>query len=42
MGKGIVYSAGTENCPCMGCEDRAAGCHGTCERYKAWNGKRQA
>lgn len=19
--------------PCLGCEDRALGCHGTCERY---------
>ena len=42
MGKGIVYSIGTEGCPCCGCQERTVGCHGTCERYKAWNGKRQA
>lgn len=35
MGKGIVYSIGTEGCPCCGCQERAVGCHGTCERYKA-------
>ena len=23
-------------------DERTVGCHGTCERYKAWNGKRQA
>lgn len=22
--------------PCMGCTDRAVGCHGICEKYKAW------
>lgn len=42
MGKGIVYSIGTEDCPCCGCQERAVGCHGTCEKYKAWDGKRQA
>ena len=42
MGKGIVYSIGTEDCPCCGCQERTVGCHGTCERYKAWDGKRQA
>ena len=42
MGKGIVYSIGTEGCPCCGCRERTVGCHGTCERYKAWDGKRQA
>ena len=40
MRKGIVYSAGTEGCPCCGCQERTVGCHGTCERYKAWNGSR--
>ena len=24
------------NCPCMGCGDREIGCHGKCEKYKAW------
>lgn len=42
MGKGIVYSIGTEGCPCCGCQERAVGCHGKCDRYKAWDGKRQA
>lgn len=42
MRKGIVYSVGTESCPCCGCQERTVGCHGACERYKAWNGKRQA
>lgn len=23
-------------CPCRECKDRVVGCHGTCERYKAW------
>lgn len=23
-------------CPCKGCEDRIAGCHGKCENYKEW------
>ena len=22
--------------PCKGCEDRAVGCHGACERYKQY------
>lgn len=22
--------------PCFGCGERQAGCHGTCERYRAW------
>ena len=22
--------------PCMSCEERAVGCHGSCQRYKAW------
>ena len=42
MGKGITYSTSGRDCPCCGCQERAVGCHGTCERYKAWNGKRQA
>lgn len=24
------------NAPCRACDDRAEGCHGKCERYKAW------
>lgn len=23
-------------CPCQGCDDRDAVCHGKCERYKEW------
>lgn len=42
MGKGITYSTSGRDCPCCGCQERAVGCHGTCERYKAWDGKRQA
>ena len=42
MRKGIVYSVGTESCHCQDCSGRCIGCHGTCERYKAWDGKRQA
>lgn len=26
-----------QNNPCFNCPDRHAGCHGTCERYKAWS-----
>ena len=25
-----------KNAPCKGCEDRRLGCHGKCEKYKAW------
>lgn len=42
MGKGITYSTSGRDCPCCGCQERTVGCHGTCERYKAWDGKRQA
>ena len=42
MGKGITYSTSGRDCPCCGCQERSVGCHGTCERYKAWDGKRQA
>lgn len=42
MRKGIVCSIGTEDCPCYGCQERAVGCHGKCDQYKAWDGKRQA
>ena len=42
MGKGITYSTSGRDCPCCGCQERAVGCHGTCEKYKAWDGKRQA
>lgn len=24
-------------CPCKGCKDREMGCHGKCEKYKAWD-----
>lgn len=41
MGKGITYSTSGRDCPCQDCSGRCIGCHGTCERYKAWNGKRQ-
>lgn len=26
----------TVNTPCKGCGERAEGCHGVCDRYKAW------
>lgn len=42
MRKGIVYSVGTESCPCCGCQERTVGCHGKCDQYKAWDGKRHA
>ena len=28
--------------PCKGCVERAQGCHGKCERYKAFKAKREA
>ena len=28
--------------PCKGCEKRAPGCHGPCERYKAFKEKKEA
>ena len=24
--------------PCVDCQDRTPGCHGSCERYKSWLG----
>ena len=42
MGKGITYSTSGRDCPCCGCQERAVGCHGKCDQYKAWDGKRQA
>ena len=42
MGKGIAYSKSGRDCPCCGCQERAVGCHGKCDQYKAWDGKRQA
>ena len=42
MGKGITYSTSGRDCPCCGCQERAVGCHGTCDQYKTWDGKRQA
>lgn len=30
------YSQPNITPPCMGCEDRRAGCHGGCEAYKAY------
>ena len=29
-------------CPCKNCTERKLGCHGTCERYKAWKDYDQA
>lgn len=42
MGKGITYSTSGRDCPCCGCQERTVGCHGTCDQYKTWDGKRQA
>lgn len=28
--------------PCMDCGDRTVGCHGTCEKYKAYNEQNKA
>lgn len=30
---------GPGGCVCKGCKDREIGCHGKCERYKAWRKK---
>lgn len=35
--RGSRYSpAAAVPCPCMGCADRSAGCHGACRRYAAY------
>lgn len=34
-GREPIQSA-REEPPCYHCEDRAIGCHGSCEKYKAW------
>lgn len=28
-------------CPCKGCQDRVAGCHGSCVRYQAFHNERE-
>lgn len=28
------------NAPCKDCKDRAVGCHGSCEQYKAFRAER--
>ena len=28
--------------PCYGCSGRVLGCHGTCEKYKAWKAEHDA
>ena len=28
-------------CPCRGCPDRSEGCHGRCERYRAYDLERR-
>ena len=31
-----------ENAPCKDCADRHPGCHGSCEKYKAWRDRYHA
>ena len=33
---------GRKDAPCMGCGEREVGCHGRCERYRAFEQERQA
>lgn len=43
MRRGITYGMGAgKDCPCHGCEDRHAVCHGECEKFKVWDEKRKA
>lgn len=30
------------NAPCLDCENRAAGCHATCEAYREWRIEKDA
>ena len=30
------------NAPCLDCENRAAGCHATCEDYRVWRIEKDA
>ena len=32
-----IRPAKLKTTPCQGCEDRKVGCHGSCERYKAYD-----
>lgn len=32
----IPFSKKPNGCPCYGCHERDAGCHGKCNRYKDW------
>ena len=32
---------GSRTCPCIDCQSRTIGCHGSCEQYISWNKKRQ-
>lgn len=43
MGKrDFEYVQLTRKPPCMGCDDRAPGCHGQCKRYIAWKAEQAA
>lgn len=35
-------SAATVTCPCMGCADRHAECHGACKKYAAYKADTEA
>ena len=36
MGKQQIAITLPMDCPCFGCEERAAGCHDSCERYATY------
>ena len=37
-----MRKAGNMNSPCLKCPDRREGCHGSCERYAKYVGRRRA
>lgn len=39
MNYDFLRGANNQDCPCAECPDREIGCHGKCEKYKAWREK---
>ena len=31
-----TFNDNPKKCPCYGCEERHASCHGSCQKYKEW------
>ena len=40
--KQIIRKWGEGNAPCLNCNERVPGCHGSCERYQQFAAQRQS